>query len=141
MRVGIVGSRKYRNRKKVEQLVETLIRKHGENLIIVSGGCKSPTDENGTPQNVDVWAERYAIEKGIPVDVKLPNLKDVPRMYVKVVERYYQRNEKIVLSSNIVFVFLVDDSGGAWNTVKWCKKHGVPMVRIYKDGHVEREGC
>lgn len=141
MRVGIVGSRKYRNKRRVESLVQTMIKKSGGNLIIVSGGCKSPRDNCGVPQNVDVWAERYAIRNGIPVDIKLPDTKSAKGYWAKVVECYYKRNEKIVLCSDIVFVFLVDDSGGAWNTVKWTRKHNKPLVIIYSNGKTLKERC
>lgn len=143
MRVGIVGSRKYRNKKRVESLIDTFIKKHGSTLVVVSGGCKSPKDDNGVPQNVDVWAERYAINQGIPVDIFLPDLSKAKGHWAKIVECYYKRNEKIVKRSDIIFAFFKDEpcSGGAFNTVKWARKYKKPLVLIFASGKVIKERC
>ena len=40
MRVAIVGSRRYENKKKIKDFIFKLKQKHGDKTIIVSGGCK-----------------------------------------------------------------------------------------------------
>ena len=41
IRVGIVGSRKYENRKKIKEFIFKLKTDKGADTIIVSGGCKT----------------------------------------------------------------------------------------------------
>ena len=40
LRVGIVGSRKYENRRKIKEFIFKLKNEKGTDTIIVSGGCK-----------------------------------------------------------------------------------------------------
>ena len=40
LRVGIVGSRKYENRRKIKEFIFKLKTEKGPDTIIVSGGCK-----------------------------------------------------------------------------------------------------
>ena len=44
LRVGIVGSRKYENRKKIKEFIFKLKNDKGNDTIIVSGGCKQGAD-------------------------------------------------------------------------------------------------
>ena len=45
MKIGIVGSRRYENRKKIKDFIFELEKKFGNDLIIVSGGCKNGADK------------------------------------------------------------------------------------------------
>ena len=56
LRVGIVGSRKYENRKKIKDFIFKLKNEKGTDTIIVSGGCKSGADR---------YAKKYALELGL----------------------------------------------------------------------------
>ena len=60
MRVGIVGSRRYENKKKIKDFIFKLKQEHGEDTIIVSGGCK-----NGADKYAKKYEElmRYLIKK------------------------------------------------------------------------------
>ena len=40
MKVAIVGSRRYENKKKIKDFIFKLKNEYGEKTIIVSGGCK-----------------------------------------------------------------------------------------------------
>ena len=56
LRVGIVGSRKYENRKKIKDFIFKLKNEKGTDTIIVSGGCKTGADR---------YAKKYALELGL----------------------------------------------------------------------------
>jgi len=53
MKIGIVGSRKYQDKRKVKDFIYELKRKFQDKLIIVSGGCKD---------GADYLAKKYALE-------------------------------------------------------------------------------
>ena len=53
MKVAIVGSRKYTNKRRVQEFVFKLKEKYGDELEIVSGGQK---------QGADGYAKKYALE-------------------------------------------------------------------------------
>ena len=55
MKVAIVGSRRYENKKKIKDFVFKLKNQYGEKTIIVSGGCKTGADK---------YAKKYALELG-----------------------------------------------------------------------------
>ena len=40
MKVALIGSRRYENKKKIKDFVFKLKEQYGDNTIIVSGGCK-----------------------------------------------------------------------------------------------------
>ena len=56
LRVGIVGSRKYENRKKIKDFIFKLKNEKGTDTIIVSGGCRTGADK---------YAKKYALELGL----------------------------------------------------------------------------
>ena len=47
MKVAIVGSRRYENKRKIKEFIFKLKNQYGENTIIVSGGCKTGADKYG----------------------------------------------------------------------------------------------
>ena len=53
MRVGIVGSRRYENKRKIKEMVFKLKRKFGNELTIVSGGGQDGADK---------YAKKFALE-------------------------------------------------------------------------------
>ena len=56
LKVGIVGSREYENRKKIKEFIFKLKHDKGDDTIIVSGGCL---------QGADFYAKKYALELGL----------------------------------------------------------------------------
>ena len=56
MKVAIIGSRTYENVRKIKDLLSDLKRKFGDELMIISGGCKDGADK---------YARKYALEFGI----------------------------------------------------------------------------
>ena len=45
MRIGIIGSRTYENKRNIREMVYTLKQQFGDKLTIVSGGCKDGADK------------------------------------------------------------------------------------------------
>ena len=76
MKVAIVGSRKYTNKRRIQEFIYKLREKYGEELEIVSGGQK---------QGADGYAKKYALE----FDVK----------YSEFPPAHYQYNQHCVLES------------------------------------------
>ena len=56
MKVAIVGSRRYENTRKIQDLIYSLKEKFGDKLTIVSGGCKSGADK---------YAKKFALEADV----------------------------------------------------------------------------
>jgi len=116
MKVGIVGSRRRKDKDKVFQLVDSLKLTD----VVVSGGC----------EGVDSWAEDRAKERGMKVMILKPNLKDISHKG-DMVNRYYERNKKIVQNSDIIYAFVSSErTGGTENTIKWAKELGIE-IRIF----------
>jgi hypothetical protein len=53
MKVGIIGSRKYENKRKIKETIFNLKKKFGDDLVIFSGGCTDGADK---------YAKKYALE-------------------------------------------------------------------------------
>ena len=45
LKVGIIGSRFYRNHRKIKDTIFKLIERYGEDLTVVSGGCNAGADK------------------------------------------------------------------------------------------------
>ena len=56
MKVAIVGSRTYTNRKKIKEFIFNLKQKFGKELVVVSGGQKD---------GADGYAKKYSLEFNI----------------------------------------------------------------------------
>ena len=81
LKVGIVGSRKYENRKKIKEFVFKLKQDKGLDTIIVSGGC---------PQGADFYAKKYALELGLQYEEYPPAHKS-HNLYCPLHERNYSK--------------------------------------------------
>ena len=115
MKVGIIGSRKRKDRKSVYAYVDTLPK----NTIVVSGGCYGP----------DRWAEERAKQRGLKTIIHRPQIEKAAN-YIQMVNTYYNRNQKIVNDSDKIVAFPAKDGierGGTWYTINYAKKKGVPV--------------
>ena len=122
VKIGIVGSRKYTDKKKVKDLLFEIKEKYGNEVEIVSGGQKD---------GADGYAKKFALEFGMkyvefpPVHYswnmhcKLPATKYNKPYYVT---NYFKRNKQIAEYSDIVVAFIPDgiESRGTMNTVKYA---------------------
>ena len=79
LKVGIVGSRKYENRKKIKDFIFKLKNEKGSDTIIVSGGC---------PTGADRYAKKYALELGLQYE-EYPPAHQPHNLYCPLHERNY----------------------------------------------------
>ena len=81
MRIAIIGSREYNNTRKIKNLLTDLRRKFGEELTIISGGCKDGADKH---------IKKFSIEFGIAY--KEYNPAHTPKnLYSAMSDHYYDK--------------------------------------------------
>ena len=124
MKVAIVGSRRYENKKKIKDFVFKLKNEYGDKTIVVSGGCK---------QGADRYAKKYALELGLQYE-EYPPFHDVHNLYCTMpesrygkpysVKNFHARNKIIAGTSDVVVAFIPEDglSDGTFSTLKYAKK-------------------
>ena len=126
IRVGIVGSRKYENRKKIKEFIFKLKTDKGADTIIVSGGCKTGADR---------YAKKYALELGLQYQEFPPfhetwniycpkDKRDYGRPYS--VKNFFARNKIIAAYSdyNVAFIPRGVESPVSMSTINYAKKFG-----------------
>lgn len=115
MRVAVVGSRRFTDLDKVVDYVNNM----PVSDTVVSGGC----------EGVDTWAIEAAIARGMKWQIFYPDLSGTNLKYYERVQRYYDRNERVVLNSDMVVAFVSKDrKGGTENTIKWAQKYNKPVM-------------
>ena len=124
IRVGIVGSRKYTNKKKVKDLIFELKQKPDTDVEIVSGGQRD---------GADGYAKKFALELDMKyvefppshynwnMHCKLPATKYNKPYYVT---NYFKRNKQIAEYSDIIVAFIPAgvESKGTMNTVSHAER-------------------
>ena len=124
IKVGIVGSRVYTNKKRIKDLIFEIKEKHGSDVEIVSGGQKD---------GADGYAKKFALELGMNyvefppshyswnMHCKLPATKYNKPYYIS---NYFKRNKQIAEYSDIVIAFIPDgvESKGTMSTIKYAIK-------------------
>ena len=124
MKIAIVGSRKYENKRKIKEFIFKLRERFGDKLTIVSGGCRDGADR---------YAKKYALEFGVSYKEYPPahhnyNLYCVlpESCYSKMYHpsNYHMRNKMIAKSSNCVVGFIPKgiESSGTESTLKYAKE-------------------
>lgn len=124
IRVGIVGSRKYENRKKIKEFIFKLKTDKGADTIIVSGGCKTGADR---------YAKKYALELGLQYQ-EFPPFHETWNIYCPKdkrdygkpynVKNFFARNKIIAAYSDYVVAFIPRgvESKGSMSTISYAKK-------------------
>ena len=124
IRVGIVGSRKYTNKKKVKDLIFELKQKPDTDVEIVSGGQRD---------GADGYAKKFALELDMKY-VEFPPAHYNWNMHCKLsatqynkpyyVTNYFKRNKQIAEYSDIIVAFIPEgvESRGTMNTIEHAKK-------------------
>ena len=124
IKIGIVGSRSYANKKKIKDLVFEIKEKYGDEVEIVSGGQQD---------GADGYAKKFAFEFGMNY-VDFPPAHYRWNMHCKLsashydrpyyVSNYFKRNKQIAEYSDIVVAFIPDgvESKGTKNTLEHAKK-------------------
>jgi len=126
IKVGIVGSRRYENRRKIKEFIFKLKTDKGSDTIIVSGGCKTGADK---------YVKKYALELGLQYQEFPPqhehwniycpkNKKDYSKPYN--VKNFFARNKIIAIYSQYVVAFIPRgiESKGSMSTINYAKKFG-----------------
>jgi predicted Rossmann-fold nucleotide-binding protein len=132
MKVAIIGSRKYENIRKIKDLLSDLKRKFGDELVIISGGCKDGADK---------YARKYALEFGI--QYKEFNPAHTPRnLYSAMSEDYYgkpyhvsqfhHRNLLIARTCDVMIAMIPngDAADGTESAIKSAKRFKKKVVII-----------
>ena len=124
IRVGIVGSRKYTNKKKIKDLIFELKQKPDTVVEIVSGGQRD---------GADGYAKKFALELDMKYVEFPPShynhnmhcilpVGDYNKPYY--VSNFFKRNKQIAKYSNIIVAFIPDgvESRGTMDTVGHAEK-------------------
>ena len=132
MKIAIVGSRKYENRKKIKDFIFKLKQEKGEDTIIVSGGCKDGADK---------YAKKYALELGLQY-IEYPPFHEVHNLYCPLpesrfnkpysVKNFFVRNKIVAQASDIVVGFIPKgvEANGTNNTLEYAQKFGKKTLII-----------
>ena len=124
MKVAIVGSRRYENKKKIKDFVFKIKQQYGTDTIIVSGGCKTGADK---------YAKKYALELGLQYE-EYPPFHDVHNLYCTMppsrygrpysIKNFHARNKIIAGTSDFIVAFIAEgvQSDGTFSTLNYAKK-------------------
>jgi len=124
--IGIVGSRKYTNKKKVSEVVDLCVQKYGE-ICIISGGARG----------ADTLGREVALEKGLkyieynPAHTEWNQYSGKPKDFYNKeynVGQYFERNTFIAEDSQLLFAFIPEGhiSNGTNDTINKAKKLNKP---------------
>ena len=122
--IGVVGARKFNDRKAVEELVVSLPK----DSIIVTSGCKG----------VCTWAKTKAEEKNLETLVYTPDLSNI-RSRFEILKRYYQRNRELIERCDFVHAFISKEggySGGTRFEIEYAVKTRIP-VKVHWEGRMD----
>ena len=132
MKIAIVGSRRYENKKKIKDFIFKLKQEYGTDTTIVSGGCK---------QGADKYAKKYALELGLQYE-EYPPFHEVHNLYCTMpssrygkeysVKNFFARNKIIAGVCDIIVGFIPDgiEANGTMNTIDYAKKFEKKYVVI-----------
>ena len=124
MKVGVVGSRRYENKRKIKEFIFKIKNQYGEDTIIVSGGAK---------QGADKYAKKYALELGLQYE-EYPPFHEPYNLYCTMPESRYRkpynirnfhaRNKIIAGTSDFIVAFIPEgvESDGTFSTLNYAKK-------------------
>ena len=132
MKVAIVGSRRYENKKKIKDFVFKLKEQYGTDTIIVSGGCKTGADK---------YAKKYALELGLQYE-EYPPFHEVHNLYCTMpssrygkdfnMKNFFARNKIIAGTSDFIVAFIPEgvESDGTFSTLNYAKKFDKKRIII-----------
>ena len=127
MKVGIVGSRTYEDKRKIRDMVYKLKEQFGDDLTIVSGGCKDGADK---------YARKYALELGCKY-LEFNPAHTQRTLYSALRDAYYGKeyNVKYFFHRNKMLAGYVDcligcgsGTNGTAYTINEAKKKGKRVV-------------
>ena len=124
MKVAIIGSRRYENKKKIKDFVFKLKQQYGDKTIVVSGGCKTGADR---------YAKKYALELGLQYE-EYPPFHEVHNLYCSLpssrydkpfsMRNFFVRNKIIASTSDFIVAFIPNgvEAKGTMNVLEYAKK-------------------
>jgi len=132
IKIAIIGSRVYENKKKIRDMIFKLKNTFGANLEIISGGTQTVADK---------YAKKYALEFGVTYREFNPahtskNLYSVmPESYYGKpyhVSQLFHRNELLAkyCDKMIAFIDSTVKSKGSHHAVSMAQKHNKPVVIV-----------
>ena len=133
MKIGIIGSRKYEKKKNIKDFIFRIKEKYGEEVTIVSGGCK---------QGADKYAKKYALEFGLQYE-EYPPAHHPHNLYCSLpanrygkqysIKHFFVRNKIIASVSDMVVAFIPEGvkANGSLDTIKQAKKLDKKVKIIY----------
>jgi hypothetical protein len=122
MNIGIVGARKYQDKKSVLDLVMVL----PPDATIITSSCKG----------VCTWAKEAAEQRGMKVIVFAPDLSNI-RAWFDIPKRYYQRNKEMVETCDLLHAFISAEDGFIGGTrfeVEYAASLGIPVQVHWENG-------
>ena len=132
MKVAIVGSRRYENKKKIKDFVFRIKEQYGSDTIIVSGGCKTGADK---------YAKKYALELGLQYE-EYPPFHEVHNLYCTLpssrydkpfsMKNFFARNKIIAGTSDFIAAFIPEgvEAQGTTNVLEYAKKFDKKRIII-----------
>jgi len=132
MKIAIVGSRRYENKKKIKDFIFKLKNEYGTDTIIVSGGCKDGADR---------YAKKYALELGLQYE-EYPPFHEVHNLYCPLpssrygkpysMKYFFARNKIIAGTADMIVGFIPEgiEGKGTLNTISYAKKFDKKYVII-----------
>ena len=132
MKVAIIGSRRYENKKKIKDFVFKLKQQYGDKTIVVSGGCK---------QGADKYAKKYTLELGLQYE-EYPPFHEVHNLYCSLPEsrydkpfsmrNFFARNKILAGTSDFIVAFIPKgvEANGTKNVLEYAKKLGKKRIII-----------
>mgnify|MGYP003119170946 FL=1 len=124
MKVAMVGSRRYENKKKIKDFIFKLKQQYGDKTTIISGGCKTGADK---------YAKKYALELGLQYE-EYPPFHEVHNLYCTLpqsrydkpfsMRNFFVRNKIIASVSDFIVAFIPEgvEARGTTNTLEYAKK-------------------
>jgi|1048.fasta_scaffold24358_3 hypothetical protein len=119
MKIAVVGSRHVLNASVIQEVLNTYL---GKMTVLITGGAKG----------VDTLAERWARENDIPVEVYLPDWKNLGRAAGIV------RNRAMVMECHECIAFWDGISKGTKSTIEMCKKQNKRVVVFTVESSLEK---
>lgn len=132
IKIAIIGSRAYENKKKIRDMIFKLKQAFGDKLEIVSGGSQNGADK---------YARKYSIEMGVNYKEFNP-AHTVKNLYSVMPDNYYgkpyhvsqlfHRNELIAKYCDKMIAFIDSNvpSKGSKHAVSMAQKHNKPVVIV-----------
>lgn len=124
MKIAMIGSRRYENRRKIQDAIFRLKERFGDELIIISGGAKDGADK---------YVRKYAIDFGVtyheynPAHTTMNLYSQMPKHYYGKpyhVSQFHHRNGLIAKACDkmIAFISKGDKADGTKSAINQALK-------------------